>query len=101
MPQLRIDLQEGFTGDLVIMRFDGKEIYRASPRTKLQIGLAEVCTIDVPDSTRRLSLDVEIPTRGASASYGFVPSGDLSVGVSLEPNGVISFRTSLEAFGYV
>ena len=101
MPQLRVDLQDGFAAELTILKIDGKEVHRSNPKTRTQIGLAEAGSFELPVSSHRVALEIEIPARGVFGSYGFVPSGDLSLGVSLEPTGVISFRTSIEPFGYV
>ena len=101
MPQLRVDLQDGFAGELTILKIDGKEVHRSNPKTRTQIGLAEACSFELPAGSRRVTFAIEIPKKGVSGSHGFVPSADLSLGVSVEPTGVISFRTSIEPFGYV
>ena len=103
MPQLKVDLQEGFAGELVILRLDGKELWRASPTTRTQIGLAETRTFEVRATADRALFEVEIPSRSVWSSYGFVPGhGELSVGVSVEESsGAVSFRASTGQFGYV
>ena len=95
MPRLTIDLQEGFSGDEVIVRVNGREVERRlGVRTKRVLGLAQSVAIDVPDGA--VNLEVDVPTRGVRATTDVRHP---QLGVSLEGNG-IQFVQSDEEFGY-
>lgn len=99
MPMLKVDLQEGFAGETVVLLLNGSEVYRGAPKTRTQIGLAESLSFDLPP--QRLTLEVIMPLSGVSASLDLNLFQDLYVGVTLSPDGVLSLRSSLEPFGYV
>jgi hypothetical protein len=95
MPRLSIDLQEGFSGDDVIVRVNGEEVARQSGvRTKQTLGLAHSLAIAVPDGPVRVEVDV--PTRGLRGSTDVRHA---QLGVSLADVGV-RFVQSDEEFGY-
>jgi hypothetical protein len=64
VPMLKVDLQEGFSGETVVLLLDGKEIYRGTPTTRLQIGLADSRSFDPPP--QHLTLEVTTPLSGVS-----------------------------------
>jgi len=99
MPTLKVDLQEGFSGETIILLLNGSEVYRGTPKTRTQIGLADSRSFDLP--SQRLTIEVAKPLSGVSESLDLDFFQDLYVGVSLSPNGGISLRSSLEPFGYV
>lgn len=39
VPMLKVDLQEEFSDATIVLLLNGKEIYRGTPKTRLQIGL--------------------------------------------------------------
>jgi hypothetical protein len=96
---LHIALQEGFSGDRVIVRVDGAEIAnRPTVSTRNQIGLAETVEVEVP--TGELLLEVELPTRALRESTRVVVEGTTYVGASVE-DGHIRLITQREAFRYL
>lgn len=99
MPSLHIALEEGFDGDLVVVRVNGKEALRKQDvRTRMQIGLADsVDTVWEGESAR---VEVEVPTRRISTAIGGVISGESYLGISIR-DGAIEHRVSTEPFGYV
>jgi hypothetical protein len=99
MPTLKIDLQEGFSGEAIVLHLNGSEVYRGTPRTRTQIGLANSQSFDLPP--QRLTIEVQRPLSGVSESLELELFQDLYVGVSLLSDGGISLRSSLEPFGYV
>lgn len=99
MPTLKVDLQEGFSGETVVLRLNGKEVYRGSPKTRMQIGLADSQSFDLP--AQPLTLEVVLPLSGVSKSVDVDLLQGLYVGVTLSSDGVISLHSSLEPFGYV
>ena len=98
MPILKIDLQEVFSGETIVLLMNGREIYRGTPRTRMQIGLAESRSFNLPQ--QQLTLKAEMPASDASASIDLDLSDDLYVGVHLSPEGRISLRSSSEDFKY-
>lgn len=97
MSVVRIDLQEGFQGDLVSVRVDGREVYRnANVRTSLLTGLAD--SIEIPLGGDAI-LEVDLPGRRISGRYPLKASAPAFVGVIVEA-GQIQFRFSHESFGY-
>ena len=95
MPPVTIDLQEGFTGDEVIFRVNGREVKRyPAVQTKRTLGLAESVALDVPDGP--VTLEVAVPAKGVS---GVVDVRHSQVGVSVGDSG-IQFIQSDQEFGY-
>ena len=99
MPTLKVDLQEGFSGETVIVRLNGREVYRGAPKTRMQIGLADSRSFDLPPQP--LTLEVATPLTGVSTSLELGMVQNVCVGVTLSPDGAISLRSSLEPFGYL
>jgi hypothetical protein len=99
MPTLKIDLQEGFSGEPVVVLLNGKEVYRGTPKTRTQIGLADSKSFDLP--SQQLKLEVATPLSGVSESLDVDLFQDTYVGVTLSSDGAIALRLSLEPFGYV
>jgi hypothetical protein len=95
MPKLSIDLQDGFSGDEVIVRVNGKEVDRRSGvRTKRTLGLAQTIHLQVPDGP--VTLEVDVPTKGIS---GRTEVRHPQLGVSLAGKDV-QFVQSDDEFGY-
>ncbi len=99
MPKLTVDLQEGFTGEPVTVLVDGKELYRGTPKTRQQIGLAESRSFDLP--THRLTLTVALPSSDLSGSMEVDLREDVWVGVVLSPEKQIQLRSAPTPFGYL
>ncbi len=99
MSQLHIALEEGFSGDDVTVRVQGKPVFEGrAVKTRLQIGLAHSFATDVPEG--EVDVELEIPSRGVHHTEQVTVSGTTYVGVSLEERGV-RMRTSSQPFGYV
>ncbi len=99
MPTLKVDLQEGFTGETVIVRLNQKEVYRGAPKTRTQIGLADSRSFDLPP--QQVTLEVETPQSGVVKSIELGLLHDVNVGICLLPDGAISLSESAEPFGYL
>ncbi len=99
MPTLKVDLQDGFAGKTVILRLNGKEVYRAEPRTRTQIGLADSRSFELP--AQKVTLDCDVPDAGVSKELVLDLNKNSFVGVSLENGGAVSFKVSNEPFGYL
>jgi hypothetical protein len=95
VPQLVIDLQDGFSGDEVIVRVNGQEVERRSDvRTKRNLGLAQTIAIQVPDGP--VTVQVDVPTKGVN---GHTEVRHPQLGVSLAGK-EIQFVQSDDEFGY-
>ena len=99
MPTLKIDLQEGFSGKSAVLRINGKEVYRGTPRTRTQIGLAESRSFDLP--RQKVAIQLELPESNKSQETALNLDQDQYVGISLTTTGEISFNLAAEPFGYV
>lgn len=102
MPLLHIGFQEGFMDDTVVVRVDDKEVCRKpNVRTRLQIGYADSCEVDVRENM--VEVEVILPLRSLSKSIPVVFDGSAPVylGLSVTPEGGISERVSREPFGYL
>jgi hypothetical protein len=100
MLSIHIALQEGFSGDAVVIRVNGEEVFRESNvTTRLQIGLACSRKFDVEES--RANVDVSVPTRNTSASITLEGSRPVYLGVSVGPQGEVLLQPSDQPFGYL
>ena len=102
MPLLHIEFQEGFMDDTVVVQVNDKEVCRKSNmRTRLQIGYADSCEVDVRENT--VNVEVALPLRNLSKAIPIVFDDAPSVylGLSVTPEGRISERVSREPFGYL
>lgn len=98
MPILRVDLQEVFSGETIVLLLNGKEVYRGTPKTRMQIGLADSLSFDLPK--QHLTLEAGMPLTGVSKSLDLNLLQDMYVGVALSRDGGISLRSSPEPFKY-
>ncbi len=99
MPAVRIDLQEGFHNDTVIVRIDGREVWsKGGVSTRLPVGVAESFEADSPGHAR---LEVAVPTRGETGALDIDAGQYPYVGVSIMPDGRLHFQPSRELFRYM
>ena len=99
MATIHVDLQEGFAHENVIVRADGREVFRREDvRTRMQIGRAAAFEFETGD--RPFTLEVEFPARSLRRSRSLDPSRESYVGVSLE-GGEIVIEARSEPYGYV
>lgn len=98
MTLLRIDLQEGFQNDTVIIRVGGKQVFRqVGVTTKLMLGYAETLEVEVPEGPVRVR--IKVPNRKLALTIPLEGTGTNYLGVYLE-GGKIAFRTMDETMGY-
>ena len=98
MPTIRIDLQDGFAGDTIVLRVGDREIYRGDGvRTSRLLGFAHSVSADVPWGPTPIS--VEVPSRGLHGDTTVDVNGEVYLGVSISPEGV-AFQSSSGPFGY-
>ena len=98
MTKLRVDLQEGFTGDAVDVSVNGHESLRKEGvTTKRMLGLATSSEIDVPDGT--VTIEIKVPTKNLSKTISLETSASQYLGFSIE-DGEIEHIVSKKPFGY-
>jgi hypothetical protein len=99
MSVLRVDLQDGFQEDIVVIQVnDGDELKKESVTTMPQVGYAGSIEMMVEPGPVRLR--VSVPTRDLSDTTTVDVSEDLYVGVSIEDAG-LAYRVSSEPMGYL
>jgi hypothetical protein len=82
MPILKIDLQDGFNGDRVTVRVDGRVVYdKPQVRTRTQIGLADSVQVETGPLAE---LAVSLPDKGVEASTAVNVEETPNVGVVVE-----------------
>ena len=98
MASLTIDFQDGFAGDPVVARVDGREVYRARDvTTDYAIGRADSVTVEVDEGA--VDIEVELPAKGLSKVLTLEMPATVYVGVSTLDD-EIAYRLSEEAFLY-
>ena len=91
MPSLRVDLLEGFNGDTVVVRVDGREVERRDGvRTNYSVGIAGRLEVDVPAHAAQVELI--LPERELSCGIEHRPSDPAAIAFSLSPTGQLSAR---------
>jgi hypothetical protein len=82
MRTLGIDLQEGFSGETVMIELDGHEIFRQEKvQTKLLLGFAETTTYQVPEGDHELM--IRVGSKGIEEKIKVETEGDIFLGISL------------------
>ncbi|HEV7573582.1 MAG TPA: hypothetical protein VGQ21_18965 [Thermoanaerobaculia bacterium] len=98
MATLRVDFQDGFEDDEVVVTVDGDErVRRAGLTTKRVIGLAGKETIDVEQGRR--SVLVSVPSRGFGTQIHVNVDEAAYLGVSIMAGGIVAIVRG-EPFGY-
>ena len=100
MPSLHLALEEGFFNDAVVVTLNSREIFRKpAVSTRLQIGRADKIETEIAPGNN--SIKVTLPARGLEAEFAVDGSRDTYAGVSLSPEGQLTWRMAEEPFGYV
>lgn len=74
--QLSIALQDGFSGENVIVGIDGQEIHRLEAQTTWEISPAGSAEVTVLSESHRI--EIEVPARGVRSSHDIKVTGPLS-----------------------
>ena len=98
LPELYLDLQEGFSDDIVIVMINGNEMIREKHlTTSLLTGFAKSFKVQVEAGS--IDLDASIPSRGINGSIKLIAESKTYIGISILDE-QISFIESREPFGY-
>lgn len=85
MAKVRIDLQEDFLNDKVIIHKDNETIFsNDNVSTRRQIGFAE--RIQFESATPTFTLKIELPQRNIAAQREITADRDVFIGVTLKDN---------------
>lgn len=99
MAQLTINLQEGFTKDLVVIQVNSQEVFRKEGvQTKLLLGFADSFEVQVPEGN--VKVETILPSRNLSKTIDLKISTTVYLGISIQ-KGNIQYRVSPEPFGYM
>lgn len=100
MQTLKIELQEGFQDDAIVIRVNGSEVMQQDHvKTRTQIGFAAATTATVPAG--KATLDVALPAAGISGTFEADIQAPTWIGISLDGARVLHFKISQAPFGYV
>jgi hypothetical protein len=99
MTKLKIHLQEGFTGDEVIIEEGGREIYhKQGVKTHPLLGLADNVEHERKDGP--IMLKVSVPTKGLTETIKLAAQSPSNLGLSIQ-GGKIKHHLSDTEFGYM
>lgn len=99
MATLYIHLQEGFTGEEVIIRVDGEErLHFGEVRTRRIVGRARRDALEVADGQH--VFEICVPARGIEKRLEAAVRGELHVGIGLGTGDEPRVRVSETSFGY-
>lgn len=97
MAPLSVTLLDGFANDLVVVRVDGKEIFRKDGvTTKLLLGCADSVETQAPPGTIRV--EIALPARNLTRAIPVRVPEEAHLCVSIEDGG-IAHRVSARPFG--
>jgi hypothetical protein len=99
MVLLKIDLQDGFEGDLVVVRVNDKEIFRKEGiKTRLMLGYADSMETDAPLGQGRV--EIALPQKNIRETISLNITAPVYLGLSVS-NGKIVQRISQTIFAYL
>lgn len=98
MVQLHIDLQEGFTGNSIIMKVNGDEVFnKKDVQTKLLLGYADTFEVKTPEGM--VDIEIEVADRNLTRTITLQVSKTTYLGLSLQASH-IEYIVSDKPFGY-
>ncbi len=99
MVLLKLDLQDGFEGDLVIVKVNSSEVFRKeNVKTRLTVGYALSFEVDIPAGN--INIEVSLPQKGIHGEISIEASGQVFMGISVQDNKII-FKRSESFFTYL
>lgn len=97
---MKIDLQDGFKKDTVIINVNGKEVFHKDDvSTRFQLGYA--LSVDLGAVGNAPAVEIILPRKNISHTLTIQEPEPIFLGVSLTHEGSIACRISHEPFGYV
>lgn len=100
MALLNITLEEGFSGEAVDIRVDGRELYhKPNVTTRLQTGYADSVETEVANTPTRI--EIALPQKGLSKSILVDVEKAPYLRVSLSETGELQYRSQDSPHGYM
>ncbi len=100
MPTLHVHLREGFEGERVVVTVGDRLAFdEPSVRTRMQLGLAKMLDVEVPDG--RVPVHIDLPGRARTRTVAVDAAATPYLGVSVDASGDIDATPSAELLGYV
>lgn len=100
MPKLHIALHDGFAGQRVQIKVNGRAVFdRAGVRTDLRISRADAIDVEAPLQPSRISITID--PGGISGATEVAPGPTPYLAADLEENGHIRWTPSAEPFRYL
>ena len=98
MSSIRVALQDGFEDDTVVVKVNGKEVFkRENIKTKRQIGKAASFEVEAEEGS--VSVEVSLPLKNLSETIAVKVSDKVFLGVSVVED-KIEHKVSSEPFRY-
>ena len=95
---ISIDLQEGFSDDIVVVQVNGQEIFnKKGVKTDYSSGLADL--IKIPISESSVEVAVAVPPKSLSDKVVIEATADVYLGVSIIEDRIV-FKISDEMYEY-
>lgn len=95
---LKIDLQEGFSEDTVVIQVNNREVFRKrGVTTKMILGLADSIELEVPDLSAIIK--VALPSKGLSETISLPLDAPVYLGLSVM-NSQIAYIVDQKPFAY-
>ena len=96
---MKIDLQDGFDNDEVVVKLDGREVFHKSGvSTDIRISRAD--GFETSATKPQVKVELELPKKGKHASQTVKPAETPHIGISIR-DGQPQFRTQAEPFLYM
>ena len=103
LAELKVDIQDGFEDDLVVVRVNGTEIFRGEGvTTKLLLGGTDFTSNNAPRvqvSEGSVDVEVLVPSKNLSRTISIQASQNTDLGVSIQ-DGKIHYIKVDKPFGY-
>ncbi len=95
-PEYSIDLQEGFSGEVVQVLIDDKSVYGGKPQTNELLGVADRFVFDSESTT--ITLTVVVPAKNVNSTHSLDLSRAKCIGISIRNGDVEVIQAN--GFGY-
>lgn len=96
--KLRVDFQDGFSDDIIIIKINGKEVHTATQVTT-DNALSFATYFEDRFERGKIEFQILVPTRDLTQSFPFDIESDMYLGISIL-GGKLQFRFSDKQFLY-
>jgi hypothetical protein len=97
---LKIDLQEGFVNDEVVMAMNDTVFFeKKSIRTRTQIGLADQVEVEVRH--KQIQLRINVKSKALVGELTMKPKENMFLGISIGKSNELIFKQQSEPFRYL